>query len=68
MTHSNTQHLYNHNNIQLIQTMTKVNIQVEEQTREELSSLGKHKETYDDIIVRLLSQNKSQGQKKGGSV
>ena len=42
------------------QNMTKVNIQVEEETREKLSSLGKHRETYDDIIVRLMSQNKSQ--------
>ena len=49
--------------------MTKVNIQVEEQTREKLSSLGKHRETYDDIIVRLMSLDKTQGQgqKKGGS-
>ena len=60
MTYSNTQRLYYTNNIQHAQTMTKVNIQVEEQTREQLSSLGKHKETYDDIIARLLSQNKTQ--------
>jgi len=45
--------------------MTKVNIQVEDSTRSELSSLGKHKESYDDIIQRLLTQNKAQ--KKGGS-
>jgi predicted CopG family antitoxin len=43
--------------------MTKVNIQVEDSTRDELSSLGKHRESYDDIIKRLLTQNKSQ--KKG---
>ena len=52
--------------------MTKVNIQVEEQTREKLSSLGKKRETYDDIIQRLLSldktQGQGQGQKKGGSI
>lgn len=47
--------------------MTKVNIQVEEQTREKLSSLGKKRETYDDIIQRLLSLEKTQGQKKGDS-
>ena len=43
--------------------MTKVNIQVEEQTREQLSSLGKKRDTYDVIIQRLMSQNKAQ--KKG---
>lgn len=48
--------------------MTKVNIQVEEKTREKLSSLGKHRETYDDIIVRLMSPDKTQGQKKGDSL
>lgn len=67
MINSDTQRLYDTNNMQQIRTMmTKVNIQVEEQTREELSSLGKHKETYDDIIQRLLSLEKAK--KKGGSV
>ena len=34
--------------------MAKTQIQIEEETRDKLSSIGKHKETYDDIINRLL--------------
>lgn len=34
--------------------MSKTTIQIDTKTRDRLSAIGKHGETYDDIINRLL--------------
>jgi len=46
--------------------MSKTTIQIEKSTRKELSNLGKHSESYDEILNRLMAQYKVQ--KKGSSV